>query len=321
MAVAARLDIAHRRKHLVALDGAANFNEVNAMRKLFPKNIRKIFVVAPAGPAPTEKTRRVAGWLRRMGYEVTLGDSVAAEGPFSYLAAPPGLRACDLLAAWGDPTVDLVISLRGGYGSAQLIPLMDWKTLKAVKKPFIGYSDLTALHLAMHSMGVGTLISGPMFSQLAELDGDPYTTQSLFLSLEDERAPVRLKPPDGAKSFVPIKKGRVEGPVIPVTLSVLSSMLGTGFVPDFKGAILLVEDIAEPVYKLDRFFTQLRIAGVLGKLSGLLLGDFKRCGQVGERKRLLKQVAEWVDGPVVSGIPFGHCHPQNQRGFRLSRHD
>ncbi len=280
---------------------------------LFPAHIKKIFVVAPAGRVPPEKTRRTARRLRRLGCNVVLGDSVDASAPFRYLAATAETRAADLCAAWSDPTVDLVVSLRGGYGSAQLVPLLDWKLLRSRNVPFLGYSDLTALHLAMHSRGVGMLVSGPMFTHFDELRTDSYTAGSMYKTLEPKRRSgwgESLVPPAGGAEFTFLKRGEAEGPLIPVTLSVLSSMLGTDFLPDLTGAVLLLEDVGEPVYKLDRYLTHLRMAGVLEKIAGLALGDFARCGRVKERMRLFNSLAAWVDGPVVSGVPFGHCRPR-----------
>jgi muramoyltetrapeptide carboxypeptidase len=106
-----------------------------------------------------------------------------------------------------------------------------------------------------------------------------------------------------------LKEGKAKGPATPVNLATMVSLIGSDFMPDLAGSVLLLEDISEPVYKLDRYLSQLRFSGILSGISGLIFGGFKDCGKAKGRERLFKETAQYVNGPVISGFPFGHSLP------------
>ncbi len=275
-------------------------------------NIKKIALVAPAGPPLAENVKKVVDIFFHKNIEVVLGKSVKDIYDVKYLSSSISMRVDDIHSMWSDSTIDCVISAKGGYGSAQLLPFLNWKLLEANPKPFIGFSDITALHLAMYKNGVKNLISGPMLSYLLKMEDDDYSSDSLA-------ACFNLKPysfiPLKDSKFKVLKRGKGEGSIIPVTLSVLVTLIGTPYLPSFKKSILLIEDINEPVYKLDRYLTQLVHSGVLNRCNGLLLGYFTRCGNLKDRLKLFSDFAENFNFPVIANIPFGHKLPRLSVSF------
>lgn len=279
--------------------------------KLFPEGIKKIAFVALAGPADPDKIKRGKEFLEKEGYEVAIGKSVNSCSSIRYLSSDTRTRVNDLHSFWADRSIDLIIAARGGYGSSHILGETDWSLLSSRKVPFIGYSDMTAMHLAMCAKGAGIAISGPMAHNFCDLGNDLFTLQSLRSVFSREQE-IRSLP---GRRFHSIRAGKAKGLLFPVTLSVFVSLIGTQYMPRTKGAILLVEDINEDVYKLDRYFTQLEHSGILSGLSGLLLGSFKKCGNSKERKVLFERVAEKVNGPVVMNVPFGHVYPRISVAF------
>ena len=279
---------------------------------LFPDNIKKIAFVALSGPPDMEKVKLGTSFLESNGYEVIIKDSVFKRCSFSYLASDISTRVSDIHSCWEDTSIDLVIAVRGGYGSAQTLPFINWKILSKRSLPFIGYSDLTAFHLGMCARGIGTPISGPMIQNYQTIKDDSFSLTSLENTFEKQQAISEIP---NKKGFIVLKNALAEGKIYPVTLSVLITLIGTQWMPDMNGAILLLEDINEPIYKLDRYFTQLEHTGILNKISGLLLGNFTKCDSYRERLNFFQSVAEKIAGPVVINIPFGHTYPRISVAF------
>ncbi|MEI6055114.1 MAG: LD-carboxypeptidase [Lentisphaerota bacterium] len=278
----------------------------------FPANIKKIAFVALSGPPDIGKVKLGTSFLESNGYEVIIKDSVFKRCSFSYLASDISTRVSDIHSCWKDTSIDLIIAVRGGYGSAQILPYIDWNILSKRRVPFIGYSDLTAFHLGMCAKGVGAAISGPMIQNYQTIKDDSFSLTSLK-NIFNKQQTIYQAP--HKKGFIVLKNGLTEGQIYPVTLSVLATLIGTQWMPDMNGAILLLEDINEPIYKLDRYFTQLEHTGGLNKISGLLLGNFTKCGSSRERLNFFKNIAEKIAGPVVINIPFGHAYPRISVAF------
>lgn len=274
--------------------------------KIFPNYIKKIAFVALSGIPDMEKVKRAAVMLESSGYKVAIKPSVFNQTSINYLASDIKTRVADIHSCWKDNSIDMIIAVRGGYGSAHLLPYLDWGLLKKRKLPFLGYSDLTAIHLAFYAKGIGTPISGPMIQNFSTIENDEYTKTSLSNAFNKE---YKILPLSGKKIRV-LKQGKAAGSILPVTLSVLVTLIGTEYLPDMKNCILLAEDINEPVYKLDRYFTQLKQTGILGNLSGLMLGSFKRCGNEAARLKLFTEISKYINGPIAMKIPFGHSYPR-----------
>lgn len=280
--------------------------------KLFPGKIKKIAFVALSGRPDMERMKFGISLLEANGCQVIVKDSVFKGSPFGYLASDIETRVSDLHYCWKDKSIDMIIAVRGGYGSAQILPFIDWDILSQRRVPFVGYSDLTAFHLGMCAKKTGTPISGPMIQNYQTISEDLFSLSSMRDVFNKQQI---ISPVPKRKGVVALKKGTAEGKIYPVTLSVMVTLLGTQWMPDMNGAILLLEDINEPIYKLDRYFTQLEHCGILGSLSCLMLGSFSKCGNSKERLKFFNGIAEKISGPVVMNIAFGHLYPRISVAF------
>ncbi|HIA01193.1 MAG TPA: LD-carboxypeptidase [Myxococcales bacterium] len=258
-----------------------------------------IAVVAPAGPAPKERVEKGVVRLHSMGFETRIYGY--SEGPRHYLAGSDAERARVFMEAYLDTANDAVWCLRGGFGSARTLDHLDFDRLSGHIKPVIGFSDISALLLTLTSRLRQVSFHGPVVTQmgdlavslceqvLAVLDGS--STQLAFM---DER-----------KIYQP---GSADGPLMGGNLSILCSLLGTNYFPDLKGSILFIEDVGEPLYRLDRMLNQLRQSGVLSGVAGVALGDFglQSPKDKNQAASLWNELSSWIDGPVISGLPCGH---------------
>ncbi len=249
---------------------------------LFPASIRTVALVSPAGRCDAATLADALALLRNSGVKVKEMPRLNCAGGVSYLAGAPRSRAEDLMRAWRDPEVDLVLSLRGGFGSAQILPFLDWDLMRSRNLPLGGYSDITALHWAMIRQKVGTPVAMPMASGLSH------------------------EIPVGPERLTPLSGRACAGNPLPGNLTVAASLCGTAYFPDTTGRILILEDVNEPAYKLDRMLTQLEQAGAFEAVSGVVFGAFSDCPGAAP---LLRRFARRVSCPVWSNFPFGHALP------------
>jgi muramoyltetrapeptide carboxypeptidase len=274
----------------------------------FPENIKTIAVIAPSGPASPEQVHAGCGFIEKLGIKVKLAPGVLNQGQCPYLSANTSSRLDDLHGAYADNTIDLILCARGGFGAAHLLPEIDWTIIRSRSIPLVGYSDINALHLAMIKNNAGIPVVGPMCIRLPQLHDDAYTLEYFKRALSDSPARHALLP-NGGEQLTTLIPGCVKAPVIASNLAVMVSLCGTEFMPELKGKILMLEDINEPAYKLDRYLTQLKQNGILDDIAGLLLGDFIECGSGDERNEMFNRVLGKLDCPVYSGFPFGHGFP------------
>jgi muramoyltetrapeptide carboxypeptidase len=202
---------------------------------------------------------------------------------------------------------------RGGFGCARILDDLDWGLLQRRALPIVGYSDVTALHLGALRAGATTGISGPMVA--IELGGPLISAQHLnalaltLQSFADVWTPGRAVCLPPGTALTPLRPGSAVGPIVPANLSVLVSLLGTRHMPRLRDAILVLEDTHEAAYRIDRYLTQLRQAGVLAQLAGLLFGSFSEGEDAEWLPAIMAEFAARVPGPVASGLPLGHCSP------------
>lgn len=255
-------------------------------------------IVSPAGPtAPAVFDAGVAG-LEKLGFSVKVFPH--ARGNRGYLSAAAAERAADLAAAWGDPEVDAILCARGGFGSAHLLPLLPWKEMKARPLPLLGFSDITALHLAMDKMGVGRPITAPMLKFIPELDADSLGAFLHALDRENDEF-------DGAETLT---EGAFSGRPLAGNLTVMASLLGTPYFPSPAGRVLVLEEVSEPLYRIDRMLTQLEQAGVFQECAGVVFGKFTGGDfTAAELRELLFRTMKSAGKPAVMGFPFGHELP------------
>lgn len=274
----------------------------------FPESVKRVAVAAPSGPPERSRIDKACKFMKKLGIDPVLGPNVFEKSSSGYLSADTEKRVSDLHEFWEDKSIDLIFCARGGFGSAHLLPLLDWKKLCSRNIPLLGFSDITALHLAMLKNKAGIPVASYTAKDFDRIIKDEYTSKMLKRALSGQKRLKALPLPEGSKILI-INPGKAKGPAVPANLATLVSMTGTDFMPDLKGCVLLLEDISEPVYKLDRYLTQLRLSGVISAISGLIFCGFKDCGKAKDRTRLFKETAQYVNGPVISGFPFGHSLP------------
>jgi muramoyltetrapeptide carboxypeptidase len=263
-----------------------------------------VAIVSPSGPARRDLVEAGAALLRSWGLRPQVAPHAYARR--GYLAGSDGQRAGDLNAALADPAVRAVICTRGGYGAQRIADALDCDAVSRDPKPVVGFSDVTALQLALWRGARLACLHGPGAAWRGERTG-----QASAESLRDTlmtTAPVLLKRDESIVTAPVTVPGVVSGRLLGGNLCLLASSLGTGDVPDLSGAILLLEDVEEPLYKVDRMLTQLRRAGLLAGLAGVALGQFTRCGDddsLGIPEVLSERLTD-LGVPVLGGLPVGH---------------
>ncbi|MBA3620605.1 MAG: LD-carboxypeptidase [Acidothermales bacterium] len=269
----------------------------------------RVAVVAPSGPVDPDRLHRGCALLTSWELRVTLGRHVNERSGF--LAGADAGRAADLVDAWCDPDVRAVLCARGGYGATRLLGLIDWPALAAVAEPpwLVGGSDVTALHEAVAThLGRATLF-GPMPAGdvLGGVDGpDPGSAAALHTALFAPPGPLTLTTSGTANAtLVP---GRARGVTAGGTLALLAAAVGTPDTTSADGAVLLLEDVGERAYRIDRMLTQLLRSGWLDGVTGVALGCWEHCG-AGTIDVLAERLGP-LGVPVLAGLPFGHGVPQ-----------
>ncbi|MEV0779992.1 LD-carboxypeptidase [Streptomyces sp. NPDC050433] len=264
----------------------------------------KVAVVAPSGPVPAERLEAGLEILRGWGLDPVVAPHVLdRHREFDYLAGSDEARARDLQDAWCDPTVSAVLCARGGYGVQRMVDLVDWDAVRAAApKAFVGYSDITALHEAFAvRAGVATL-HGPMVAALTFLK-DPATQESLRATLLEPET-VQAIGLDTARTLVP---GRAHGITLGGCVSLLAADLATPHTrPSAAGGLLLIEDIDEEPYRLDRILTQLLRSGWLDGVAGVVLGSWEGCVPYETVRALMLDRLGGLGVPIVEELGFGH---------------
>ncbi|MEV6794350.1 LD-carboxypeptidase [Streptomyces sp. NPDC051320] len=267
----------------------------------------RVAVVAPSGPLPEDRLADGLDILRGWDLDPVVMPHVLDRHPqFGYLAGTDRARARDLEEAWCDPTVSAVFCARGGYGVQRMVDLLDWSAMRAAgPKVFLGYSDVTALHEAFAvRMGLATL-HGPMVAAVAFLK-DAATQESLRATLFEPESVRTL----GLATARPLVSGRAAGVTLGGCVSLLAADLGTPQVrPSARGGLLLIEDIDEEAYRLDRILTQLLRSRWLDGVAGIALGSWQDCAPAEETAAVLLDRLGGLGVPVVADLGFGHCTP------------
>ncbi len=258
-------------------------------------------VVAPSGPL-RPKERKLAemsmGLLRAWGLEPQEQELEACGIP--YLAGSDQSRASQLVWALSSPEIRGVFCIRGGYGAMRVLPFLDGELFRKDPKVLLGFSDLTALLLGLGARAGVVTFHGPTLASSSLASGpDSPTAKAL------RRAVMEGHPQEPITGEI-WQGGEAEGPLLGGCLSLISALLGTDFFPELEGCILFLEDVGEPLYRLDRMLYQLKLGGVLGRIAGLALGNLGG-GPRGEK--ILKEVVLEAVGsriPVLAGLPCGH---------------
>jgi muramoyltetrapeptide carboxypeptidase len=271
-------------------------------------------VVAPASAVGSDDgLDRAEWWLRGMGLVPKFGPH--AGGSYGYLAGTDEDRAADINAMYHDPQVKAVFAVRGGWGGARILPLLDWNAIRANPKLFIGFSDVTAIHLSFAARaGYATIHGGNATSSWPKEEWE-----SLWrLAFAGERVMLggaELESAVGRPART-IHGGTARGRLLGGNLTIISTLMGTGWLPDFKGAVLFTEDVNEAEYRIDRMFAQLKLAGVLDGLAGMVFGQCSECANTDPDYRgftvdqVIDQYLTPLGIPAFTGADIGHIRNQ-----------
>jgi len=265
-------------------------------------------LTASAGPVSHEQLKKAILALEELGFIVVVGETCSMNYR-GYLAGAPQKRASELNDMFANQEIKAIFCLRGGYGSTQILPLLNRELIKRNPKLLVGYSDITALHLFLQQCCGIPSIHGPMpASDL--IDADSFTKEDLYRLLKGDTSLERVCNPPGEK-MEGVIPGRAGGILIGGNLSLLSALMGTPYEIDTKGKILILEEINEEPYKLDRMMTQLALGGKFSEAEGIVLGTWSGCYSDSNFniKDLFKEMLEPFGKPVLFNLRAGHCSP------------
>ena len=264
----------------------------------------RVALIAPASPFDRDDFERGVEELRHLGFEPVYEESVFARQ--SYVAGAATLRADAFKRAWTDPTIDALIAVRGGYGSAQVLPYLSVDEIRRTPKALVGYSDITMLltYLTLHCHLVA--FHGPMIDRRLSRGADGYDRGSF------ERALCRPEPAGelSAEGVETLREGKAAGVLLGGTMTQLLASFGTPFAFEPPpGHVLFLEEVAERPYRLDRMVTQLLQSGLLAKASAVVIGQLPGCDEPGgdpAGRAVMRSLFADFPGPVIIGFPSGH---------------
>jgi muramoyltetrapeptide carboxypeptidase len=285
---------------------------------LKPERLRfgdTVGIVAPASAPPDPETidRSVAA-LQKPGFRVQLAQH--ARKRFGFLAGSDRERAGDLMRMFADPKVKAILCVRGGYGTARLLQLLDYQTIRQNPKILVGHSDITSLHCALLTKASLVSFHGPMLApDFAAKKTPAFTMQSFLRTVMEPSPPGSIRRGCEKQTVSVLRGGAAAGQLVGGNLSVLCTTLGTAYQPALRGRILFLEDVDEPPYKFDRLLTHLLNAGLLQQVAGVAVGVNRHCkdpraGRTKEYRQTLDDVLKErllpLGVPVLTGLPFGH---------------
>lgn len=281
------------------------------MTAIKPPALKKgdvIGIISPASPLSTvEKITKGAEYLERLGYRVKLGKNI--HNVYGYLAGTDEERVADIHEMFSDKHVKAIFALRGGYGTPRLLPLIHFPLIKKNPKILVGYSDLTALQLAIFKKTGLVTFSGPMAGIEMWKGMEPFTEEHFWTTITSKKKLGILKTP---YELAFLNKGKASGKLLGGNLSMLVSLLGTPYLPSFKNCILFFEEVGEECYRIDRMLNQLRLAGILKETKGTIIGDLTEVKPDDTSKpsftveQVLQQYFASQNKPAVSGLAYGH---------------
>ena len=291
------------------------------MHFIKPKKLKHgdvIGICSPASPPQSEeKLNRGISYLERIGFRVELGKHIFKK--YGYLAGSDKERAADLNNLFSNPKVKAIFTTRGGYGSQRILSILDYRTIRRNPKILVGYSDITALHLALLSKAGLITFSGPMVTVQMSSRLKGKVEEQFWDMLMSSKIP---KPMQSASSLEKIlaSQGKASGRLIGGNLSVLTELVGTQFFPNINKSILIVEEVDERPYRIDRMLQHIRYSGIYKNIRGIALGKFVSCKADKKKptltlKHIFRDTFSDSNIPIVSGFRFGHI--QNSECFPI----
>ncbi len=268
-----------------------------------------IGILAPGSNDNIKDYTKAIRDLEKMGYKVKIGDSCNSQ--YGYFAGTDASRAAELNKFFADDEIKAILCMRGGYGSSRILDKLDYDTIARHPKQFIGYSDITALHVALGERCNLSTIHGPMLRSFPQgLDKSNPQADILLQGMTGKLYPGELPMPQGRQLEV-VFPGEAEGVIMGGNLTLLTSLLGTPYEMKGDGILLLLEDVDEDTYRIDRMLWQLWESGLLSRVNGILVGDMTGAEddwQKGDFRlaEVLDHYAKLAGKPMIKGLPIGH---------------
>ncbi|MBS7528684.1 LD-carboxypeptidase [Fusibacter paucivorans] len=290
---------------------------------MYPKALRQgdtVAVLCPSTPTFREKVDKAEIGLKRLGLKPLMMPSCYAY--HGHLAGRDSLRLKDLHDAFRSPDINGIINLKGGSGATRLLASLDYDLIAQNPKVFIGYSDITALHTAIHQMTGLVTYHGPMATSdifINDENCDEYSLNSFKANIMTPGGYHGLLTNPPGESFSIFSEGICEGELIGGNLSLLTQTLGSPYEVDTKGKILFLEDVDEPIYKIDKMLTALALAGKFRDCHGILFGTFSGCkpeykksygGEDLSLETVIEEVVVPWQKPILANLRAGHNFPQ-----------
>ena len=265
-------------------------------------------IVAPASNAQAGRLEGGAAALRALGYAVSFGEHAQGRYP-PYFSAAVEDRLADLHAAFADPSIDLVMCTRGGYGSNYLLEQLDVELIRSHPKPFFAYSDLTAVQTWLIDQAGLVAFHGPM------LAADFYREDGVDLAGFRATLAGELISFDSTQGLRTLRAGNAQGTLYGGCLTILTASLGTRYAPQTEGKLLFLEDVGAKPYQVDRMLRQLLMAGKLEGVPGIIFGEMLDCVSPGASPQLLEAAIVGAlagfKGPIAIGLRSGHVTRAN----------
>ena len=260
-----------------------------------------IGIAAPASHFKQEAFELGLQKLQSMGFKTHIPEGLFKKS--DYLAGGDEHRADLLNRLFGDRKIKGIICARGGYGSLRILNYLDFKGIRQNPKAFIGFSDITAILTVLVTHCRMIAYHGPT---LVGLGQSPLPTQRVLQDVLQAETGLTIKSHAG----VTLREGFAEAPILGGNLTTLCHLTGTPFMPQLKGYILLLEDNGEALYRIDRMLHQMKLAGCLDGIAGMILGRFENCGAIEDIYKVVLEVFEADDIPILAGFEVGHGHAE-----------
>lgn len=283
------------------------------MKAIKAKKLQKGDVIGIISPSSTvddsSKIDKGVNYLERMGYRVEVGNNV---GKFNgYLAGTDKERIDDLHSMFSDKNIKAVFCVRGGYGAARLLDKIDYKLIRTHPKIFVGYSDISALHLAIYYKSGLITFAGPMLAVDFYEEVSRFTEEMFWKLITSSKKFGRIDNPDN-ENILSLNSGTANGRIVGGNLSVISGMIRTEYFPDLKDKVLLIEEMGESPYKIDRMLNQMRLSKMFQGIKGVVIGSFRDCQESDPTKKTLtlgEVITDYLaplKKPVIYNFRHGH---------------
>lgn len=282
------------------------------IKKLKPKKLKigdKIAIITPSGYVSyQEKFAQAKEYFENKGLKVKIFKNAKKQD--NYLGGSDKERLDDFMQAFRDETVDAIFTSRGGYGAMRILDKIDYEVIKNHPKIFVGYSDITAFHAALFKKaGLITFLAPFGVADFGSKKVDKYTEECFFNNLSQNNKEVL----ENVFEYKCFNKGDVSGELVGGNLTLINSLLSTPYSIDFENKILFIEDVNEPLYKIDRLLTQLYLAGIFSKVKGVLIGKFSSNEKEFENNlfKFLKDFSKKINIPFGYGFSSSHETEKN----------